>query len=249
VNLPEALGCRKCGVNFGASQEIIIPAAVDAQCVSQAVAKNILAKGILTEGKKIFSISAKKGMGKTIVMKGVLAELAEERFSLIMGKCTSITQLTPGGLIQDMLLNIFNLPNFCTNDAQYTKDAVKFFKSGFPNLTPEEALDLVNFLYPTMEGMFENLFARKAATFEMLYKIFDVVTQFNKFILVVDNFDMIDGFSYEFLHRFIEKDHVWHNLKLILTYNEPKPARGYFQLNDDGAYVDMRLAGLDSKNI
>ena len=71
-----------------------------------------------------------------------------KNISWIYGKCTPITQLTPAGLIQDMLLNTLKLPNFCVNDAQFKKDALNFFKNEFAELNDRELHNLLNFLYP-----------------------------------------------------------------------------------------------------
>lgn len=132
-------------------------------------------------------------------------DLKHKNFSWLYGKCTPITQLTPGGLIQDILLNIFNLPNFCLNNLQFKKDASKYFKNEFSELNNNEIFDLINFLYPHQEGTFEEIAAAKNRTFDFLNKIFDTITLNNKFVIVVDNFDFIDGFSYEFISRYIKK--------------------------------------------
>lgn len=62
--------------------------------------------------QKILSLSGEKGIGKSLVLKAIMHELKPKNFAWLYGKCTPITQLTSGGLIQDILLNIFNLPNF-----------------------------------------------------------------------------------------------------------------------------------------
>ena len=164
VNFPETEKCRKCGYSFEKKEEQIektnenieIKLEYPPNFVSQESAKNILVKGILSKDKKIFSLSGEKGIGKTIVLKAAMQELLDKHYSWIYGKCTSITQLTVGGLIQDMLLNLFNLPNICINNLQFKKDASKFFKNEFPELSNNEVFDLLNFLYPHTEGNFED---------------------------------------------------------------------------------------------
>ena len=73
-----------------------------------------------------------------------------------------------------------------------------------------------------------------------------------KFIIIIDNFDFIDGFSYEFLSHFIKKENVWKNLKLVLLYSEAKPSKGYFYFptnKDDNIYLDVTIAPLEYKQI
>ena len=218
VNFPNAEKCRKCGYVFAkpqTEQQLEYPA----NLISQQSAKNILIKGITSKDKKIFSLSGEKGCGKSVVLKSVIKDL--KGYSWIYGKCTPITQITSGGVIQDILLNLFGLPNFCLNNLQFKKDASKFFKNEFPELENNEIFDLINFLYPSVEGTFENIISGKNNTFSFLNKVFDRITAHGKFVIVIDNFDFIDGFSYEFISKFIKKDNVWKNLKLLLLSYEP----------------------------
>ena len=245
VNFPNAFKCRKCGYSFKKIEpEKEINLEYPANLVSQQSAKNILVKGILSPKKKIFSLNGNKGIGKSLVLKAVMQEL--KAYSWLYGKCTPITQLTSGGVVQDILLNAFNLPNFCVNNAQFKRDSAKFFKNEFPELKSQEIFDVINFLYPSKEGTFEEIVTRKNYMFATLEKIFNKLTAFGKFVLVIDNFDFIDGFSYEFISRYIKKKAVWENLKFLILYNEPKPAKGYFYFPtiNDNIYLDIGIAPL-----
>ena len=256
VNLPNVTKCRKCGYIFKKPTPIIeekeIKLEYPANLISQQSAKNILIKGILSNDKKILSLSGEKGIGKSLVLKAIMHELKPKNFAWLYGKCTPITQLTSGGLIQDILLNIFNLPNFCLNNLQFKKDASKYFKNEFPELNNNEIFDLINFLYPHKEGTFEDIVAAENKTFNFLNKIFDKITENNRFVIVIDNFDFIDGFSYEFISRYIKKVNVWNNLKFLLIYNEPKPAKGYFYFptkQNENIYLDVGIAPIEFKQI
>lgn len=249
VNFPNAEKCRKCGYTFTAPQAAQ-QLEYSANLVSQQSAKNILVRGIKSKDKKIFSLSGEKGCGKSVVLKSVIKDLKD--YIWIYGKCTPITQITSGGVIQDILLNLFNLPNFCLNNLQFKKDASRFFKNEFPELENNEIFDLINFLYPSVEGTFENIVAGKTNTFKFLNKVFDKIIEQRKFVVVIDNFDFIDGFSYEFISKYIKKDNVWKNLKFLLLYNETKPAKGYFYFpsnKDENIYLDIGIAPLEPQQL
>lgn len=249
VNFPNAEKCRKCGYAF-AQPQTVEQLEYPANLISQQSAKNILIKGITSKDKKIFSLSGEKGCGKSLVLKSVIQDL--KGYSWIYGKCTPITQITSGGVIQDILLNLFGLPNFCLNNLQFKKDASKFFKNEFPELENNEIFDLLNFLYPNTEGTFENIVSSKNNTFNILNKVFDTITAHGKFVIVIDNFDFIDGFSYEFISKYVKKENVWKNLKLLLLYNEAKPAKGYFYFpsnKDENIYLDIGIAPLEPKQV
>jgi len=257
VNFPNSINCRKCKAPFPQKvkpedKKPNLFEIANQELVAQQSAMNILVKSILTENKKVMSLSAPKGSGKTLVLSHVIQQLKDKQYVWFYGNCTPISQLTSGGLLQDMILNLFNLPNFCLNNNKFRKDASKYFQNEFPYLLPEEVLDLLNFLYPTRNGNFENILHCKTKYFEILHKIFDKIAQFSKFVIVINNFECIDGFSYEFLNSFIKKDSIFDNLKMLVLYNEHKPVKGFFNFHGvkaEGIYTDVYLAPLDAKQM
>lgn len=250
VNTPNAKRCRNCGFVFDRRQEnkslnVELDDSLEfpAKFVSQELAKSFLERGILSN-KKIFSLSGARGVGKSVVVSQIISDLKDKNLGWLYGKCTPITQLTPGGLIQDVLFNIFNLPNFCLNSLKFKKDATSFFQNEFPYLSNPEVFDFLNFLYPSQFGTFEDLPVNKSKTFHILSKIFDNIITGSQFVLIIDNFDYVDGFSYEFLNTFIKENRALDNLKLLLIYNEAKPAKGYFNFTDidKNTYLDISIA-------
>ena len=175
VNFPDAEKCRKCGMRFVKKDLVVENLAYKPELISQKNATNILIQSLLSDNKKIFSISGEKGIGKSFVLKNTISKLKDHKFIWIFGKCTPLTQLTPGGLIQDMILNMFNLPNFCVNTPEFKKDASKFFHNEFPEMTNFEINNLINFLYSFNEGKFEDLLINKKKTFNILFKVFDKI--------------------------------------------------------------------------
>ena len=159
VNFPTAKNCRKCGMPFIKNRSTVNMATLEytPELVSQKNAVTILTQGLLSDNKKIFSLSGEKGIGKSVVLKDTIQKLQEHKYIWLFGKCTPLTQLTPGGLIQDMILNMFNLPNFCINTPDFKKDAAKFFQNEFPEMTGFEINTFINFLYSFQDGKFEDL--------------------------------------------------------------------------------------------
>lgn len=260
VNFPNTKVCRRCGFEFkdsaithrveSKSSQINLDEQ-NKRVVNQEIAEKLLEKAILSKDKKIMSLSGSRGVGKSHVLAQVIQNLQEEQFVWFYGKCTPITQLTPGGLIQDILFNLFDLPNFCINSLKFKKDATKLFQSKFPYLSTSEISDFLNFLYPAEFGKFEDLPTNKYKTFDLLNKIFDKIIQYTKFVIVIDNFETIDGLSYEFIHNYIKKPAILKDLKLLLLYSEPKPCKGYFNLTDakDETYFDITLANLEASEM
>lgn len=239
VNFPSAVKCRKCGASFGEPEKKkrtdkpSNPLQFNPKLCSFKEGIDILSNALSDKNKKVISITGEKGCGKTSVLYSALKKI-EDR-NICMGKCTPLTQLTPGGVVQDMLLNLFSLPNFCINNAELKKNANEFFSKEFKFLQPPEVSDLFNFIYSFNDGNYEDIIINKKRTYSILNKIFDAFISSGKFIFVIDNFDFIDGFSAEFFTNLLRKDKNWNNLKFIAIYNEPKPICGFF--------------GFDSKNI
>ena len=140
VNLPLATKCRKCGSSFGSPVERKVTQENDKlsfqpKLYTHSQDYEILKEYLPSKNQKIFSISGEKGLGKTTLLKKLICQ---NDFNWCIGKCTPLTQLTPGGVIQDMLLNLFNLPKYFVSREDLKKDAVKFFSNEFKFLNSEE---------------------------------------------------------------------------------------------------------------
>ena len=265
VNFPNAQTCRKCGHEFeqkekkkkenvddlstfqpfdpSTSQDTPVSINYDIELHSQQKAKEILIEGILSTEKKIISLNGQKGVGKSVVLRSAIHELKEHGITWLLGECSAITQLNPCGLIQDILLMFFNITNFCSDGLQLKKESQKFFHTEFPTLTNEEIFNLLNLLYPTNTDYFENILNNKEKTFTFLKKVFKTIIERNKTLLVIENFEFVDGFSYEFLHNLLNTEFAIKPLKVLLTYDEIRPARGYLygEKLDKDAYLDVSL--------
>ncbi len=261
VNFPIAKKCRKCGSPFGIQQtkkpkkEQQVPKQMNLEfspkLYSRKQAIDTLQEGLASRDRKIFSITGEKGIGKSAVLKAVVKNLGKDRYEWCIGKCTPLTQLTPGGVVQDMLLNLFKLPNYYINDEELKKDAVQFFSNEFRFLNPTEVSDFLNFLYNSKDGNYEDIIINKKKTYDILNKIFDAFCHTGRFVFVVDNLDFIDGFSIEFLTNMMRNNNNWKNLKFIAIYNEHKPVSSYFGIDKKElkAYVDIHLAPISPEEL
>ncbi len=214
---------------------------------SQQNAKEAIVKSLISGETKIISLSGDKGSGKSLVLRSAIHSLRENPITWLFGECSNTSQISPCGLIQNILLSFFNITNFCSDGLKLKKDSQKFFHSEFPTLTNDEVFSLLNFLYPTNGDYFENILINKEKTFAFLKKVFQTIIDSSETVFIIENFEMIDGMSYEFLHQLLEPDFVSQRFKIFLTYNELRPAKGYFYnktLNDVN-YCDISLSPFD----
>lgn len=262
VNFPIATKCRKCGSPFGNKVKTLAkkinpvqikenPLEFSPKLYTRAQAIEILQDGLKSKDKKIFSITGEKGLGKSSILKNAVNILGKDKYEWCIGKCTQLTQLTPGGVVQDMLLNLFKLPNYYVNDEELQKEAIRFFSNEFRFLNQTEISDFLNFLYNSKDGNYEDIIINKKRTFDILNKIFDAFCDTGKFIFVIDNLDFIDGFSIEFLTNFMRRDYNWKNLKFIAIYNEHKPVSSFFGIEKKElkSYVDIHLAPCSTEDL
>lgn len=260
LNLPDSASCRKCGFQFvkkvdedeeltqfvAENEPIIKP---EHKALSQQKAKNLLVQSIKDDKVKVISISGESGIGKNLILRFAANDLKNYKFIWLLGKATQITQLTPMGFIQDVLLTFFNINNYCVDTLLLKRNAMKFFKQDFPTLSNNEIFDLLNFLYPEKSDYFENIYFNKNKYISILLKVFKTIFSQIKVLFVIDNFENMDGMSYEFIQELSKTEESKNNCKFIFTYNEPTPVRGIFSVPEykDNAYVDVTIAPL--KNI
>ncbi len=252
VNFPNATKCRKCGsafANNNKNEQIRLEYIPKFYTRTQAI--DAIIDGILSREKKIFSISGDKGIGKSSLLKKIIEKLHSENYQWCRGTCTPLTQVSPGGVIQDMMLNLLSLPNFCISGDDIKKDALNFLEKNFKFLNQNEISNFFNFLYNSIDGNYEDIIINKKITHEILNKIFDALANTGKYIFVVDNFEFIDGFSAEFFNNFMQKDSNWRNLRFIALYNEHKPINNFFGLDDKDIdyFLDINLAPLSKREL
>ena len=160
ANLPNAKACRKCGIEF-VQPKIIPKPEYNASKNSQQKVKTKLLEAIKDADSSVITISGESGIGKNLVLRYAINDLKNAKLIWLLGTCTQVTQLSPCGYFQDLLLTFFNINNFCPDTLQLKKNSLKFFKQDFPTLTNPEILDLLNFLYPENFDKYENIYYRQ----------------------------------------------------------------------------------------
>lgn len=246
ANLPDAKECRKCGMEFISEEskaELLQPIYF-ASMNSQQKIKAKLLEGIKDADSKVITLSGESGVGKNLVLRYTINELKNAKLIWLMGTCTQITQLSPFGYFQDLLLTFFNINNFCPDTLQLKKNSLKFFKQDFPTLTNNEILDLLNLLYPDNLDKYENLYFNKAKMFIIMKKVIMTIVEKMKVIFIIDNFELIDGMSFDFMKELLNEDLILERSKFILVTSNPKPGMGMItspKLTDEN-YLDLTIA-------
>ena len=227
ANLPDAKSCRKCGIQFVTEfdkKTVIKPQYNVAN--SQQKVKEKLIEGIKDADLKIITLSGESGSGKNLVLRHAINELKNARLIWLLGTCSQVTQLSPFGYFQDMLLAFFNINNFCPDTLQLKKNSIKFFKQDFPSLTQSEIIDLLNFLYPDSMDKYENIYYNKAKMFLIIKKILLTIVEKTKVIFIIDNIEYIDGMSFDFIRELLNEEEILERTKFIILTRDTKPGMG-----------------------
>ncbi len=208
--------------------------------------KNTIVKAIESKEKLVIGLSADEGMGKSTVLKYVFNDLLSKNYNWMWGECSANSQISPFGIFQEMFLTFFNCPNFTTMSPDFVGTIKEALRNFFTSFNSEEIDGIFNFLYPTRHAKFEEILKNKQNTFKLLEKTILEISQKSKLIISIDDFDMIDGASYEFLVYFIENGGLSENLKLIIAYKDKRIAQGYFYSEKiaENQYQDVRLGRL-----
>lgn len=220
----------------------------------QMKSKNLIVKSILDSQKKIIGLSSPEGSGKSTVLKYLFDDLKNHKIAWFWGECSANSQISPFGIFQEMILTFFNMPNFSNMSQEFLLQAKQMLSATLSFYSFEEIELLFNFLYPNMTAKFEDILLNKDVTFTLLEKLLVELSNKAKIVIVIDDFDMIDGASFEFLSYFVDKGYLGENIKLLITYKDKRITQGYFysETLKQADYTDVRLAQLtqdDANNL
>ena len=217
----------------------------------QIKAKNHILNTIVKHPEKlIIGLSAPEGYGKSTVLRYLFNDLLKQNYLWLWGECSANSQISPFGIFQEIVLTFFNMPNFSNMSGDFIRQAKHMLTNSLPFFTPEEISNFFNFLYPSMTAPFEDILKNKEATFALLEKFICELSKKSKLILIIDDFDMIDGASYEFLSYFVDKGHLGDNIKLIISYKDSRITQGYFYSEklSQNQYEDVKLSKLSPRD-
>lgn len=250
ANVPEARTCRKCGNEF-VKPKFTQKVEYSSTKISQQKAKAKLLDAIKDGNTRIITLNGESGVGKNLVLRYTINELKNANLIWLLGTCSQVTQLSPLGYIQDLLLTFFNVNNFCPDTLQLKKNSIKFFKQDFPLLSNSEILDLLNFLYPENLDKFENIYYNKSKSFNILKKVFQTIIEKMKVVFIVDNFELIDGMSFDFLKLLLEDDFILERSKFVLISAVEKPGMGLITSSKllEENYVDITISSFTKNQV
>ena len=257
INAFSAKTCRKCNASFQTAQKDEQEQSSNSEDYSYEEnssnsknyfnldsAKERLNNAIKTQEINVISINGENEYAKNLLINTIKKNIEASGMTCLYTKCTPHIQLTPAGYFQNILLNLFNVPNYCSNSSQLKKESMKFIKQDFEDLSTEEIYNLVNILYPENVDNFHNIKDNKQNTIKIIVKIFEALVSKIKVLLIIDNIEYIDNFSYEILNILISNENIRNNMKILFTSLKEEPATSYIQNSNlySNNYIDIPVA-------
>lgn len=193
--------------------------------------KKTIVESIFDNNIKVIGLNAQNGDGKTLIIKHLIKEIKSNNPEYIILKATasSITQIATYGLIQDLLLNFFDLPSIIENNNNLILEKIN---KTFNNLDIKDIdinqNDLLEFLYPENKAKFEDILSNRIHTENFLIKIFNKIIENKKVLFIIDDFNLIDGGSFKFLNKYINENILTSDIKILISYPEEKYLQAYF---------------------
>ena len=202
--------------------------------------------------KQVIALQGDEGCGKTAVLKQVNKYLSSKGYLFLYGSCTPLVQITSFGFFQDAFLRIMGFPPYTKSTESFIKD---FKKSNFYNLfnflDGNELTQFLNIFYPSQNDNFENIMANKQQMFSILEKVIKSFSLNNNLVITIDNFELLDGASYDFIVHMMEKGYFNNRLKLLVAYQEDKSIQTYFDVSkaDDRIFEMIKVNKLSSEEM
>ncbi len=199
--------------------------------------------------KQVIALQGMEGCGKTAVLKQVNKYLSSKGYLFLYGSCTPLVQITSFGFFQDAFLRIMGFPPYTKSTESFIKD---FKKSSFYNLFSfldgNELTLFLNIFYPSQKDNFENIMENKQQMFSILEKVIKSFSLNNNLVITIDNFELLDGASYDFIVHMLEKGYFNNRLKLLVAYQEDKSIQTYFDVSkaDDRIFEMIKVNKLSS---
>lgn len=191
--------------------------------------KNSIVNSLINSDSLLCSLVSAEGNGKSYVLDFIKQDLASANITLLSMEATPVTQLSPLGVFQDLFLCATGMPNYFVEGQQKETDVIKALEQSF-SLTSDDACLLFNFLYPAKTSYYEEILHNKNTTFNLIKKIFTKVKTQGEVVLTIDDFDLIDGASFELLAELYKDGIISDNFKLFVTTNTQRNIDGFIQL-------------------
>ncbi len=181
--------------------------------------------------KHVLAVHGSDGCGKTAVLKQTQQCLSKKGFLFLFGSCTPLLQITSFGFFQDAFLRIMGFPPYTNSFDAFVKDFKKSALADIFNFLNDEELNIfLNIIYPYQKDKFENILKNKQIMFEILEKVIKSFSINSNLVITIDNFELLDGASYDFIVYMLQKGYFNNRLKLFVAYKEDKQIQSYFDM-------------------
>ncbi len=191
--------------------------------------KNLVVNSLMNSPHVICSLTAPEGCGKSYVLGFVTQDLVNAKITVLPMEATPVTQLSPFGLFQDLLLMSSGLPNYYVEEHKNEAEITKLLEKNF-GLTSSDASEVFNFLYPSKSSYYEEILHNKEKIKSIIKKILFSVKSRGECVLTIDDLELIDAASFELLVELYKDGCIDENFKLFVISQTQKNVDAFLQL-------------------
>ncbi len=189
----------------------------------------LIYKTVTTENNiKGISINAPRGTGKSHLLNQIYDRLENDDIAVLAARCSAMSQVAPMGLFQDAFLNLFSLPfapvDYNSTVSNLRELLIKHLPKNFEN---EKIDTLINLIYPINQDFYEKLQENQNKTFSHIKDILEALRLNTKLLIAVDDFDLIDEMSFEFLKYLIENNFFSDGSRFLICYRNQNSLNMY----------------------
>lgn len=219
--------------NFGNELEEDVDSIFRLEVQPEAVVKisNIIKNSLQ---KHIIAVTGPEGSGKSAILKQTSEYLVEKGYLSLYGSCNQLVKITSFGFFQDVFLRLMGFPPYTTDAKTFMIDFKKSsFSKAFSFLSEKELRIFLNILYPSLKDVFDNIIVNKMKIFSILEKIIKSFLKNNNVLILIDNFELLDGASYDFIVYMMQQGFFNNRVKLLVASIGNKDIKNCFELSSE----------------
>jgi len=205
-----------------------------------------------SKDKDIIALNGPEGSGKSAVLNQLSRHLSNEGYLVLYGSCTPLVQITSFGFFQDAFLRMMKFPPYIQSTELFIKEFKKSnYAKLFSFLNGSDLALFLNILYPSQKDIFDNILKNKEKIFSILERVIKTFISNRRTIILIDNFELLDGASYDFIVHLIKRGLLGSKLKFIAAYQGDKEIKSYFDISgiDKDIFETIKINGFDKNEL
>lgn len=177
---------------------------------------NSLKNLLLNKSSGFIALIGESGIGKKTFLNLAFGQLQEKNFCLLQADCHPTLNTVPFATLQNLIRSMFSLP-LVNYEAPRIKETVRNALGNSLGITSEEVINpIVNLLVPQTNSTIEIEESKKNLIFAVK-ALFKAISDMQKVVLIIKEFEYMDKSSAEVFDAMIEDDFLNNSFMITTT--------------------------------